>query len=164
MFTNESKIIQLLFSKSSIFVNCFRERSYIAIRKKIILKWSFLVLNTISYLLMLMNTSQLHLFNWQGLGLMRVISISFVYTGLLVRAFPQSTTLVVLIAGNLPCYLHFAFCLYGWSNSNLALMYLSNRTVSEIIYNIKRLKGSTLEPCIAGELKLEGGLDWKWAT
>ena len=93
MFTNESKIIQLLFSKSSIFVNCFKERSYIAIRKKIILKWSFLVLNTISYLLMLMNTSQLHLFNWQGLGLMRVISISFVYTGLLVRAFPQSHNL-----------------------------------------------------------------------
>ena len=38
IFPNGSKIIQLLFSKSCILVNCLKQRSSIAIRKKIFLK------------------------------------------------------------------------------------------------------------------------------
>ena len=38
IFPNRSKIIQLLFSRSSILVHCLEQKSYIAIRKKIILK------------------------------------------------------------------------------------------------------------------------------
>ena len=55
-----------------------------AIRKKIIHKYSFLVLITIFYFLMLMNTWQIYLSNWQGVGPMSAISICFVYTELLV--------------------------------------------------------------------------------
>ena len=51
-------------------------------RKKIILKWYFLVLNTNLYFLH-------HLSNWQGVGPVWAISVSFVYTGLLVWAFLQ---------------------------------------------------------------------------
>ena len=38
IFPSRSKIIQLLFSRSSILVHCLEQKSYIAIRKKIILK------------------------------------------------------------------------------------------------------------------------------
>ena len=37
-----------------------------------------------------MNTWQFHLSNWQGVGPVWAMSISFVYTGLLVGAFSQS--------------------------------------------------------------------------
>ena len=39
---------------------------------------------------------------------------SFFYTGLLVWAFPQSHKLNLTCAWNLPCYLHFGFCLFVW--------------------------------------------------
>ena len=35
-----------------------------------------------------MNTWQFNLLNWQGVGPMCAIFLSFVYTGLLVQAFP----------------------------------------------------------------------------
>ena len=62
--------------------------SYIAIRKKIILKLSFLILNTILYFLMLMNSWQFHLSNWQVMGLVLAISV-FVYTRLLCQGIPK---------------------------------------------------------------------------
>ena len=65
-----------------------RQRFYRANRKKIILKYSLLILKSIFYFLMQTNTWQLHLLNWQGLGPVWVIFISFVYAGLLVSAFP----------------------------------------------------------------------------
>ena len=65
----------------------------------IIFKWSFFILNTISYFLMLMNTWQFHLLNWQGVGPVWTILVSFVYTGLLDRVFLQSHKL------NLTCCL-----------------------------------------------------------
>ena len=46
-----------------------------------------LILNTI---LCFLNTWQFHLLNWQGVGPMLAISISFVYTRLLAWAFLQS--------------------------------------------------------------------------
>ena len=45
------------------------------------------------YFLMLINTWQFHLPNWQGVGAMWAISISFVYIELLVSAFSQSNRL-----------------------------------------------------------------------
>ena len=49
IFLNGSEIMELLFSKSCVLVNCRRQRSYMAVRKKIILKRSFPILNTILY-------------------------------------------------------------------------------------------------------------------
>ena len=69
LFHMNSKTIELL-SKYCL--------SFIAIRKKIILI-IFLILNTIFYFLMLMNTWQFHLSKWQRLGPMWAISISFAY-------------------------------------------------------------------------------------
>ena len=60
---------------------------YIVFRKKIIFKWSFLILNIILYFLLLTNIWQFHLSNWQGMGLVWAISV-FVYTGLLFQGIP----------------------------------------------------------------------------
>ena len=92
VFLNGSKIIQLLFSKSCVLVNCLKQKLYIAIRKKIILKYFIyiLFLKTILYFLMLMITWQFHLPNLQGEGPIWAISISFVYTRLVVGTFPKS--------------------------------------------------------------------------
>ena len=54
--------------KSCILVNCLKQRSYIAIRKNISRKQSFLIINTISYFLVLVITWQFHLPIWQGVG------------------------------------------------------------------------------------------------
>ena len=54
-----------------------------------------------------MDTWHFCLLNWQEVGLVWPIFISFVYTELLVWAFPQSHKLN-LTALNLSCYLHFA--------------------------------------------------------
>ena len=51
------------------------------LRKNIILKWFFLILNTIFYFSMLTNTLQFHLSNWQEVGPVWSILASFVYTG-----------------------------------------------------------------------------------
>ena len=61
-------------------------------RKKIIIKWSFITLNIF---LMLMNTWQFDLSNWQGVRLVWIISAFFVYTGLLVWTFLRSHKLNV---------------------------------------------------------------------
>ena len=59
-----------------------------------------------------MNTRQFHLSNWEELGPVWAISVSYVYTGLLVWVFPQlQRGLILLIARNLSCYLHFALYL-----------------------------------------------------
>ena len=90
----------------------------------------------ILYFLMLMKTLLFHLSNWWGLGPIWVISVSFVYTGLLLWAFPQSShaDLIFLIAWNLPCYLHFAFCFfYCWFNSNVPLIHLIIKLSHRII-------------------------------
>ena len=100
--------------------------------RKIFLKWSFLILNTILYFLMLMNICHFHLSNWVGVGPVRLISISFDYTGLLVWGFLQPHKLNITCC--LKSFLLLAFCsllgLYGWSNSNVPLIYLNIRTVS----------------------------------
>ena len=86
IFPNGSKIIQLLFSKSCIFVDCLKQKPYIAIGKKIILEY-FCILNTILYFLMLMVTRQFHLPNLQEVDPMWAISLSFVYIRLVVGTF-----------------------------------------------------------------------------
>ena len=101
LFPLNAKIIQLLFFKSCILVNLW---------KKIILKWSFLILNTVFYFLMITNTWQFHLSKYQGLCTMWIISISFAYVELLVQVFSQSIRFN-LIAWNLPCCLNFTLCL-----------------------------------------------------
>ena len=40
------------------------------------------------------------------------------------------TSLILLIASNLPCYLHFAFYLCVWSKSNVPLIHLTIKNVS----------------------------------
>ena len=93
-------------------------------RNKNICKWYFLILNTILHLLMLMNTWQFYLSNWQRVGPVWAIPISFVYTGFHVWAFLQSRKLN-LTAWNLSCYLHFAFCLLVWLFKLNCTLYLS---------------------------------------
>ena len=101
---------------------------------------------------MLMNTWQFHLSNLQGVGPVWAISISFVYTELLVWAFPQSHKLNLIYC--------LKFCLL------LALCFLLVCTVDQtqmcpssisplglfqgITCNIKRLNGATMEPLIIG--------------
>ena len=64
---------------------------------------------------MLMNTLQFHFSNWQELGLVWVISVSFAYTGLPVSHHSHSnTSLILLIGWSLPCYFQFAYCLFVW--------------------------------------------------
>ena len=100
--------------------------------RKIFLKWSFHILNTILYFLMLMSICHFHLSNWVGVGPVRPISVSFYYTGLLVWGFLQPHKLNITYC--LKSFLLLAFCsllgLYGWSNSNVPLIYLNIRTVS----------------------------------
>ena len=55
-----------------------------------------------------MNTWQFHLLNWQWLRLVRVISVSFIYTVLLVITFLQSHKLNVTFCLWPPYYLHSA--------------------------------------------------------
>ena len=104
----------------------------------------------ILYFLMLMNTLLFHLSNWWGLGPIWVFCLSFVYTWLLLWAFPQSShaDLIFLIAWNLPCYLHFAFCFfYCWFNSNVPSS-ISSLNCLTGSYNTERLEGGNLEPWI----------------
>ena len=63
----------------------------------------------------LMNTTwQFHLLNWQRVGPMRVIFLSFVYTGLLVWAFLQSHKLNLTYCFKSSLLLAFcSVCLYG---------------------------------------------------
>ena len=47
---------------------------------------------------MLINSSQFHLSNWQGVGTVWAIHVSFVYTGLLSKQSYSHTGLILLIA------------------------------------------------------------------
>ena len=64
---------------------CLKNRSSSAIRKEIILKWSFCYFKNYFIFLMLINTWKFHLLNWQGERPVWVIS-GFFYAGLLVWA------------------------------------------------------------------------------
>ena len=140
---------QLLVSKPCILVNCLKQGSHIAITKKIILEWSFLILNTILYFSMLMNIWQFHLSSWQRMGFMWAIPV-FVYTGLLWQGIPTVTQAKsYLLLKFFPCYLHFAFCLYVWPKSPLCLT-ISPLELFQGICNIEGLKGETLEHWITG--------------
>ena len=106
----------------------------IAIRKKIIL--SFLILNTV-----FVNANK-HL------------AIPFVIPCVpsLFLLFIQDYWSQHSHTWSLPCYLHFNFCLYGWSISNLLLIHLTIRTVLGNCWETER---GTLAPWITG-----GGLNW----
>ena len=72
---------------------------------------------------------------------------------------PSHTSLILLTAWNLPCHLHFCFvCLYGWSNSHLALIYLTIRTVSKGSYYVT-LRG--WKKGDLGDLNYWGDLNWR---
>ena len=65
------------------------------------------------------------------MGPMWTIFVSFVYTGLLVRAFPYLHRLNLTYYSKSFRYLHFTFVFsYGKSNSNMFLIHLTIRTVS----------------------------------
>ena len=100
-------------SKSCILANLLKTEIFLAIRK-IALKLSFLILNTILYFLMLMNTSRFHLLNWQGVGQSRPSPFLLFTLDYLSEHSHSHTSLILHIARNLPCYLHFAFCLFVW--------------------------------------------------
>ena len=74
---------------------------------------------------------------------MQAISISFIYTGLLVSEHSHSyTTLILLIACNLPCYLHFALFVCMVDQTQMQLSSISPLGLFEgIICNVERLKG-----------------------
>ena len=108
-----------------------------------------------------MNTSQFLLSNWQGLGLVWAISNSFVYTTLLVWAFPQSHRLNLNYSSKSFLLLAFCFvfvCMVDQTQMCSSSISLS-RLLQGIICIIERLKGETLEPWITGGRKLEEGPD-----
>ena len=106
-----------------------------------------------------MNTWHFYLLNWQRVGHVWVIIISFVYTELLVWAFPQS--LRFNLAYCLKSSLLLAFCFLLLCIVDQTQMCPSSilplGLFQGIICNIERLKGWNLEPWIAGGPKLEGG-------
>ena len=114
---------------------------------------------------MLKNTWQFHLSNWQDMGLMW--AISFVYSELLVWAFPQSHRL------NLSYYLKssllLAFCFLLACVVDQTQMCPSSISplgiFQGIICNIGRFKrkeeGRVLESWITGGTYRRGGLIWK---
>lgn len=73
-----------------------------------------------------MNTWQFHLSNWQRTGPMWIIRFCLHWITCL-------RILILFIALNLPCYLHFVFCMCGWSKSNMSLINLTIRTISGVI-------------------------------
>ena len=74
----------------------------------------------------------------------------FVYTRLLVWAFPLLLKLNLTYCLNLPCYLHFAFCLFVWLIKLKFTFHLSYHEgcFRGIICSIERQIGGTLEPWI----------------
>ena len=101
---------------------------------------------------MLINT-QFHLSNLLGLSHGWTIPIYFIYTELLVWAsysdtnylsehlnshtnylsehLHSDTGVILIVARNLPVTCIFlSDCLYGWSNSNVSIIYLTIRTIS----------------------------------
>ena len=55
-----------------------------------------------------------HLSNWQGLGPVW-LSLFLLFTLNYLSEHPHiDTGLILLVAQNLPCYLHFASCLFVW--------------------------------------------------
>ena len=59
-----------------------------------------------------MNTWQLHLSNWKGLGSCRSSPFLLFTQDNISEHFHSHTRLTLLIAWNFPCYLHFAFRLF----------------------------------------------------
>ena len=99
---------------------------------------------------MLMNTWEFHLSNWQGVGPVWVISVSFVYTGLLVLAFPQSHRHNLNYCSKFSLLLAFSFlfvCMVDQTQM-CPLSFSPSGLLQGIKYNIERLKGGTLEPWI----------------
>ena len=94
-----------------------------------------------------------------GMGPMWGISVSFLYTGLLVWAFPKSQ---LNLAYGSKSFLVLAFCFLFVCMTDPTQMYPSSISplglFQGIICNIERLKSGTLEPCITGGPKLEGGI------
>ena len=108
-----------------------------------------------------MNTFQLYLWNWQGISPVWAITVFFVYTGLLVWAFPQSHRLNLTYCSKASLILRFCFfCMIypTWicfsSISPLGLF-------QEIICNVERLKGGPWRPeLLVGNLDQRGDLIW----
>ena len=138
-----------MFTKSCIFVKCLKQRSYIVIRRKIIHKWSFLILNTILYFLMLMSNWQFHLSDLaKGVGFICAISISFVCTGLLVWAFPYSQKLNLTSCLKSSLLLLFSFllvCTVDQTQMHPSFIWPLG-LFPGIIYNNDSLKEGSLEP------------------
>ena len=117
---------------------------------------------------MLTNTWQYNLPQWYSMDLVWTISASFIYTGLLTRAFPHLQTLNLTYCSKSSLFHAFCF-LFNWV-TNLTQIYLTpwnsfNGKMDDIlplelfqgiIRNIERLKERTL---LLGERhKLEGNV------
>ena len=71
-------------------------------------------------------------------------------------------SLILFITENLPSYLHSAFCLYGWLNSNVPLIDLTITTVLGNHVILRDCKGRPWRPELLGDLNWRGsGLIWK---
>ena len=117
-----------------------------------------------------MNTWQFHLSNWQGVAPVWTTSISFIYTGLLVWALPQSQRLNLIYC--LKTYLLLAFCFLFVCMMDQTQMCPSSISpvrlfLGDHMFNTERLKADTLEPWITWVPKLEeepnlkrGGVGW----
>ena len=140
---------QLLVSKPCMLVNCLKQGSYIAITKKIILEWSFLILNTIEKYSMLMNIWQFHLSSWQRMGLMWAIPV-FVTQDYFDEAFLQLHKLNLTYCLNffpVTCIL-LSVCMFD--QNHMYPSFISPLEMFQGICNIEGLKGETLKHWITG--------------
>ena len=107
---------------------------------------------------MLINTLQFHLLNWQGLGPVWVISISVVYTRLLVWAFPQllklNLTYCLKSSLSLACCFLFVYLIDQTQIYPLSIWLLA--LFQGIICNIEILKREPWSPESLGGPKLKG--------
>ena len=113
-----------------------------------------------------MNTRHFYLLNWQRVGHVWVIIISFVYTELLVWAFPQSLRFNLaycLKSSQLLAFCFLLLCIVDQTQMCPSSI-LPLGLFQGIIRNIERLKGWNLKPWIAGGPKLAEGPYLKGGT
>ena len=134
-----------MVSKPCILVNYLKQRSYIAIRK-IILKWSFLILNTILYFLMLINIWQFHLSLTRNGSRMNHLRFCL-HRITLSEHFYSYTSLILLIVSNVTCIL---LSVPMFDQNQMYPSSISPIEKFQGTSNFERLKGRALEPWITG--------------
>ena len=109
-----------------------------------------------------MNTFQFYLWNWQGISPVLAITVFvFVYTGLLVWAFPQSHRFNLTYSSKASLILRFYFFCMIYPTWICFSSILPLGLFKGIICNVERLKGGPWSPeLLVGNLDQRGDLIW----